>query len=83
MISLNEIASYACVNSNLVEITAINTAYHIVFPTVEQLIHKLLDATIKHCLRNGLEDVKTLENDVYNTNNYLLILRQLLNVAKT
>ena len=69
--------------TKLAEIMRIINAYHIDFPTVKQLIHKLSSATIKDRLRSGLEDVKTQDNDIYNTNNYLLTLRQLLNVART
>ena len=70
-------------DSKLVEIIGINSAYHIDFPTVKQLIDKLSSVTIINHLRNGLEDVKTQDNDIYNTNNYLLTLRQLLNVTRT
>ena len=67
----------------LIKIMVINNAYHIDFPTVKQLIHKLSSATVKDRLRNGLEDVKTKSNDLYNTNNYLLTLRQILNITRS
>ena len=54
----------------LIEIMSISSAYHIDFSTVKQLIYKLLSATVKDQLRNGLEDVKTGDSDLYNTNNY-------------
>ena len=47
------------------------------------LIHKLSSNTIKDRLKNGLEDVKQKDKDHYNTNNYLLTLRQLLNIARS
>ena len=48
----------------LIEIMGINSAYHIDFSTVKQLIYKLSSATVKDRLRNGLEDVKTKDNDL-------------------
>ena len=50
-------------DTKLVEIIGINNAYHIDFPTIQQLIHKLSATTIKDRLRNGLEVVKI---DIYN-----------------
>ena len=68
-------------DKKLIEIMSINSSYHIEFSTVKQLIHKLSSDTIKDRLRAGLEDVKTNYRDHYNTNNYLLTLRQLLNIT--
>ena len=62
---------------------SIDSSYHIDFSTVKQLIHKLSSDTIKDRLRNGLEDVKLKDGDCYNTNSYLLTLRQLLNIARS
>ena len=70
-------------DKKLIEIMSINSSYHIEFSTVKQLIHKLSSDTIKDRLRNGLEDVKTKDRDLYNTKNYLLTLRQLLNMARS
>ena len=67
----------------LIQITSIDSSYHIDFSTVKQLIHKLSSDTIKDRLSNGLEDVKLKDGDCYNTNNYLLTLRQLLNIARS
>ena len=67
----------------LIENTGIDSSYHIDFSTVKQLIQKLSSDTIKEWLRNGLEDVKLKDRDCYNTNNYLLTLRQLLNIARS
>ena len=60
----------------------INRAYHIDFPTVKQLLYKLSSATIRDHLGHGLEDVKARDDDIYNKNNYLITLRQLLNNAR-
>ena len=59
-------------HKKLIEITSIDSSYHIDFSTVKQLIHKLSSDTIKDRLRNGLEDIKLKDRDCYNTNNYLL-----------
>ena len=69
-------------DKKLIEIMSINSSYHIEFSTVKQLIHKLSYDTIKDRLRSGLEDVKIQDGDRYNTNNCLLTLRQLLNIAR-
>ena len=66
-----------------IEIMSINSSYQIKFSTVKQLIHKLSSETVKDRLRSNLEDVKTKKNDLYNTNNYLITLRQLLNIARS
>ena len=70
-------------DKKLIQIMSIDSSYHIDFSTVKQLIHKLSSDTIKDQLRNGLEDVKLKDRDCYNTNNYLLTLRQLLNIARS
>ncbi len=70
-------------DKKLIEITSIDSSYHIDFSTVKQLIHKLSSDTIKDRLRNGLEDIKLKDGDHYNTNNYLLTLRQLLNITRS
>ena len=62
---------------------SIDSSYHIDFSTVKQLIHKLSSDTIKDWLRNGLEEVKIKDRDHYNTNNYLLTLRQLLHITRS
>ena len=67
----------------LIQITSIDSSFHIDFSTVKVLIHKLSSNTIKDRLKNGLEDVKQKDKDRYNTNNYLLTLRQLLNIARS
>ena len=67
----------------LIQITSIDSSYHIDFSTIKQLIHKLSSYTIKYRLRNGLEDVKQKDGDRYNTNNYLLTLRQVLNITRS
>ena len=67
----------------LIENTGIDSSYHIDFSTVKQIIHKLSSGIIKDRLRNGLEDVKLKDRYSYNTNNYLLTLRQLLNIARS
>ena len=69
-------------DNKLVEIVGINRAYHIDFPTVKQLLYKLSSATIRDHLRYGLDEVKAKDDDIYNTNNYLQVLRQLLNIAR-
>ena len=51
-------------DKKLIEITSIDSSYHIEFSTVKQLIHKLSSDTIKDQLRNGLEDVKTMDRDI-------------------
>ena len=76
----------ALINMNdkkLIEIMIINNSYQIEFSTVKQLTHKLSSETIKNQLRSNLEDVKKNKNDLYNTNNYLITLRQLLNMARS
>merc|ERR1711895_374635 len=67
----------------LIQITSIDNSFHVDFPTVKVLIHKLSSNTIKDRLKDGLEDVKWRDKDRYNTNNYLLTLRQLLNIARS
>ena len=67
----------------LIQITSIDNSFHIDFSTVKILIHKLSSNTIKDKLKSGLEGVKRRDNDRYNTNNYLLTLRQLLNIARS
>ena len=67
----------------LIQITSTDSSFHIDFSTVKVLIHKLLSNTIKNRLKDGFEDVKQKDKDSYNTNNYLLTLRQLLNIAKS
>ena len=67
----------------LIQITSIDNSFHIDFSTVKILIHKLSSNTIKDKLKSGLEGVKRRDNDCYNTNNYLLTLRQLLNVTRS
>ena len=69
-------------DNKLVEIVGINRAYHIDFPTVKQLLYKLSSATIRDCLRYGLDEVKAKDDDIYNKNNYFQTLRQLLNIAR-
>ena len=66
-------------DNKLVEIVGINRAYHIDFPTEKQLLDKL---SIRDRLRHGLDEVKAKDDDIYNTNNYLQTLRQLLNIAR-
>ena len=61
----------------------INNSYNVNFSTVKQLIHKLSSETIKKQLRASLEDVKKEKKDLYNTDNYLITLRQLLNMARS
>ena len=70
-------------DKKLIEIMSINSSYQIEFSTVKQLIHKLSSETVKDLLRASLEDVKTEKRDLYNTNNYLITLRQLLNIARS
>ena len=70
-------------DKKLIEIMSINSSYQIEFSTVKQLIYKLSSETIKDRLRSGLEDVKTKKKDLYNTNKYLITLRQLLNIARS
>ena len=67
----------------LIQITSIDSSFHIDFSTVKVLIHKLSSNTIKDRLKNGLEDLKRKDKDRYNTNNYLLTLRQLLNITRS
>ena len=62
---------------------SINNSYQVYFSTVKQLLHKLSSETIKNQLRASLESVKKEKNDLYNTHNYLLTLRQLLNIARS
>ncbi len=67
----------------LIQITSIDSSFHVDFSTVKVLIHKLSSNTIKDRLKYKLEDVKWRDKDRYNTNNYLLTLRQLLNIARS
>ena len=67
----------------LIQITSIDNSFHIDFSTVKILIHKLSSNTIKDRLKSGLEGVKRRDNFRYNTNNYLLTLRQPLNIARS
>ena len=67
----------------IIEIMSINNSYQVNFSTVKQLLHKLSSETIKNQLRASLETVKKEKNDLYNTNNYLVTLRQLLNMARS
>ena len=67
----------------LIQITSIDNSFHIDFSTVKILIHKLSSNTVKDRLKSGLEGVKRKDNDRYNTNKYLLTLRQLLNIARS
>ena len=70
-------------DKKLIEIMSINNSYQINFSTVKQLLHKLSSETIKKQLRYSLEDVKKEKNDLYNTNNYLVTLSQLLNIVRS
>ena len=67
----------------LIKITSMDNSFHVDFSTVMILIHKLSSNTIKDRLKSGLEGVKRRDNDCFNTNNYLLTLRQLLNVTRS
>ena len=70
-------------DKKLIEIMNINSSHQINCSTVKQLLHKLSSETIKHQLISSLEDVKKEKNDLYNTNNYLVPLRQLINMARS
>ena len=52
-------------DNKLVEIVGINREYYINFPTIKQLIYKLSSATIRDCLRYGLDEVKANDDDNY------------------
>ena len=67
----------------IIEIMSIDNLYQVNFSTVKQLIHKLSSETIKNQLRASLEDVKKEKKDLFNTDNYLITLRQLLNMARS
>ena len=67
----------------IIEIMSINNLYPVTFSTVKPLLHKLSSETIKNQLRASLEDVKKENKDLYNTDNYLATLRQLLNMARS
>ena len=67
----------------LIQITSIDNSFHVNFSTVKVLIYKLSSNTIKDRLKDGLEDVKWRDKDRYNINNYLITLRQLLNIARS
>ncbi len=67
----------------LIQITSIHSSFHVDFSTVKVLIHKLSSNTIKDRLKDGLEDVKQIDKDRYKTNNYLLTLRHLPNIARS
>ena len=67
----------------IIEIMSINNSYQVNFSTVKQLIHKLSSETIKNQLRACLEDVKKEKKDLFNTDNYLITLRQLLNMVRS
>ena len=70
-------------DGKLIQITSIDNSFHVNFSTMKVIIHKLSSNTIKDRLKSGLEDVKRRDKDRYNTNNYLLTLRQLLNIARS
>ena len=70
-------------DKKIIEIMSINNSYHINFSVVKQLIHKLSSETIKNQLSASLEEVKREKKDLYNTNNYLITLRQLLNITRS
>ena len=53
-------------DNKLVDILGINTAYHIEFPTVNQLLYKLSSMTICDKLGHGLDLVKAKYKDIYN-----------------
>ena len=67
----------------IIEIMSINNLYPVTFSTVKPLLHKLSSETIKNQLRASLEDVKKEKKDLYNTDNYLITLRKLLNIARS
>ena len=69
-------------DNQLVDILGINSAYHIDFSRVKQLIYKLSSVTIWDKLRNGLDKVKHKYRDIYNQQNYIQTLRELLNIAR-
>ena len=64
------------------DILGINAAYHIDFPTVKQLLYKLLYVKIRDKLQHGLDKVKAKYRDIYNTQNYVQTFRELLNIAR-
>merc|ERR1712239_28353 len=47
----------------LIQITSIDSSFHVDFSTVKVLIHKLSSNTIKDGLKSGLEDVKQRDKD--------------------
>ena len=67
----------------LIQIISIDSSFHVDFSTLKVLIHKLSSNTIKDRQKDGLEDVKQRDKDYCNTNNYLLTLRKLLNIARS
>ena len=69
-------------NDKIVDILSINSAYHVDFATVKQLLYKLSSATIRDKLWNGLDKVKKKYKDIYNQQNYIQTLSDLLNIAR-
>ena len=64
------------------DILGIKSAYHIDIPTVNQLLYMLSYVTIQDKLQNGLDKVKHKYRDIYNQQNYIQTLRELLNIAR-
>ena len=69
-------------DNEIVDILSINPAYLLDFATVKQLLHKFSSETIQDKLRNGLEKVKKKYKYIYNQQNYIQTLSDLLNIAR-
>ena len=69
-------------DDKIVEILSINPAYHLDFAIVKQLLNKLSSETIRDKLQNRLEKVKKKYKDMYNQQNYIQTLSDILNIAR-
>ena len=68
--------------SKITDIICVNPAYYLEFATVKQLLHKLSSEALRDKLWTGLEKVKKKYNDMYNQQNYIKTLTDLLNITR-
>ena len=68
--------------NKMTDILSVNPAYHLEFTTVKQLLHKLSSETLQDNLQTRLEKVKKKHNDMYNQQNYIQTLTELLEFTR-
>ena len=66
----------------ITDILSVNPAYHLEFATAKQLLHKLSSETLRDKLWTRLEKGKKKYNDMYNQQNYIHTLTDLLELAR-